>query len=163
MADEFTPITTQEQLDTVIKDRINRLNDKHARELNEAIAKYSDYEDLKQASADSAKVLKERDALIEELTGKVSNSESKLKELEKENGEYKVKTMKQVIAIDAGIPIQFADRLTGTTEEELKADAESLKSLFVKPASAPLADSSAASPDNGVMAAFRKMNPNIKL
>lgn len=159
MAEEFTPITSQEQFDNAIKERIGRLNEKHSKEMSEALAKYSDYEELKNAS----KNVSEYEKQIKELTERGDIFESKIKELTTENEGYKLKAMKQAIALDAGIPFEMAERLNGANEEELKADAEKLKPLFAAKQSAPLAEPSATNTDSGVMAAFRKMNPNIKL
>lgn len=140
---EFTPIETQEQLDKIIGERIERANRK-------AAEKYADYEDIKTANASLteqvaqlqsqiqpfAEQVKTKDALIEELTGKVHT--------------YETASVKTRIALEIGLPYQMANRLSGNTEEEIKADAEGLKALVnaqVQPA--PLGN-----PETGTKAAI---------
>lgn len=133
MAD-FKPITTQDELDAVLKDRIAR-----------EAAKYSDYETLKaakkeldelkgkkldeklsalQADYDKAKsTLADHEKIVTELTTRATKAEHSLKQRE--------------IAQANGIPYELADRIGGTTEEEMKKDAETL-AKFVKGAGSVL-------------------------
>ncbi len=83
-----------------------------------------------------AEQVKTKDALIEELTGKVHT--------------YETASVKTRIALEMGLPYQMANRLNGNTEEEIKADAEGLKALVnaqVQPA--PLGN-----PETGTKAAI---------
>lgn len=131
---EFKPITTQDELDAVLKDRIAR-----------EAAKYSDYETLKaakkeldelkgkkldeklsalQADYDKAKsTLADHEKIVTELTTRATKAEHSLKQRE--------------IAQANGIPYELADRIGGTTEEEMKKDAETL-AKFVKGAGSVL-------------------------
>ncbi len=124
----FTPIETQEDFDRAIAERLKRQKETLLKDL-------PDYEILKKTNAElenTVKTLQEQisntkdySAEIEELTGKV-----KL---------YEKNSLKVKFALQNGIPFNFADRLSGETEEEIKADAESLSEIFraSKPA-APL-------------------------
>lgn len=131
---EFKPITTQDELDAVLKDRIAR-----------EAAKYADYETLKaakkeldelkgkkldeklsalQADYDKAKsTLADHEKIVTELTTRATKAEHSLKQRE--------------IAQANGIPYELADRIGGTTEEEMKKDAETL-AKFVKGAGSVL-------------------------
>ena len=116
---EFKVITTQEEFDAAIADRLKR-----QKETIEA--KYVDYDQvhaenarLKQELADNKTALEKSSAdmgsltsQIEELTGKVSG--------------YELEKLKTTIALQNGIPYSLAGRLTGTTEEDILADAKSL-------------------------------------
>lgn len=113
MAEEFKVIETQEQLNAIIGERIARVE--------------------KKASEETAGLRKE----IETLTQGRKEDATKIADLEKSNKDYasKVKTyeaaaVKARIAKEYGIPDGLQDRLRGETEEELKADAESLKKLL---------------------------------
>ena len=66
------------------------------------------------------------------------------------------------IAREIGLPIDIADRISGTTEEEMRADATKLLA-FVKPTHSRQ-EFQAEMPDtmSGVERAFRAKNPNLK-
>lgn len=119
---EFRPITTQEELDAVISDRLKReretsakkyegwkspddiqkLMDDHAKELKK----------LQDAAAETEKVLKEKDDQIAE------------------SARYRTDLEKTRIALAAGLKIDYADRLRGENVDEWKADAEVLARDF---------------------------------
>lgn len=90
-------------------------------------AKPTDYDDLK-----SAKETLEKQ--VEELNEKHADYDNNLGQLQSKVKEYEVNTLKTRIASQVGIPVQYADRLRGETEEELKADAELLAPLTKQPA-----------------------------
>lgn len=120
---DFTPIETQEQLNAIIGERISRAEQK-------AAEKYSDYDDVKKQNDAYAKQLadlqeqlkkqdetmKGRQAEVDALTAKVQNFESS--------------SLKTRIALETGLPYKMAERLTGTTEEEVRADAEMMVKLM---------------------------------
>lgn len=157
MAEEFNPITTQEQLDSLIKERINRLNEKHQKELDEFKTKYSDYDELKTNSLNYSNDL-------EKLQKKVSDYETQIKEMDTKVKAYELHSVKQQIAIDAGIPLALADKLSGTTTEELRKDAEQMASYVVKDVRvAPMQAESAVKDADAVSAIFKQMNPHLKI
>ena len=59
-------------------------------------------------------------------------------EIKNELEKYKLKDLKTSVAIKAGIPLELAGRLSGETEEELKADAETLAEFVNKKPTLPL-------------------------
>lgn len=78
------------------------------------------------------------------------------KELEKE----RLTNLKTSIAVEAGIPLKLAGRLSGATEEEIKADAESFSEfvnkkqpLPMKPTEPPVNDK-----DSGLKEMLKNMN-----
>lgn len=141
--EDFKPITSQEELDAVIKDRLNRQNEKHSRELSEKLASF---EETKQK-------LSECEAKIGELTQSLEGNGTELTALKKQIEEkdamlsekealllaHERASAKNKIAREYGIPSELADRLTGTTEDELRADAESLKAVLGQSKVPPLA------------------------
>ena len=132
---DFTVIETQEQLNEVIGARIRKAEEKAEAK---AAEKYSDYEELKNQNEEFKKQ-------IQQLTDSVSESEKKLAEKDEalaESDGYRTALEKTRIAINAGLKIEYADRLQGTTAEEWKADAEALaKDFAASHVTAPLGSS----------------------
>ena len=104
---------------------VNKIMAEHGNAIT--AAKPTDYDDLKGAKETLEKQ-------VEELNGKYADYDNNLGQLQSKVKEYEVNTLKTRIAIQVGIPVQYADRLRGETEEELKADAELLAPLTKQPA-----------------------------
>lgn len=108
MAD-FTPIMTQEDFDNALSARL-------AREREKAVKPYADYEQIKSDLSTAQTTLGERDATIADLNVQLKSTRSDL--------------AKTRIALEKGLPMELANRLTGETEDELRSDADSLSKLF---------------------------------
>lgn len=134
MSDEFKAIETQEQLDSVIKDRLER-NDRKWSE------KYSGY-----LSPDEvASKTKELDDQITQLgnslnaaTEKAKTDADTIKGLEEKVKKYETASVKSRIAHELGIPYELANKLSGETEEEIRKDAEALKPFVTQKMVPPL-------------------------
>lgn len=113
MAEEFKAITTQEELDEVIKDRLKRERDKLSKEVEE---KYKDY-----------------DSLREELSKAKENS-AEIETLQKKLQAYEKAEMKRKVAMEYKIPYNLADRIQGDDEESMAEDAKNLQAYFKKEA-----------------------------
>lgn len=109
MAEEFRPITTQEELDAVIKDRLKRQE-------SSIRSEYADYEDLKKRSEAWQKSEEKYKADIDTLSGRVKG--------------YETDSVKRRIAHELELPYGAETRLFGETEEEIRKDAEGLKALI---------------------------------
>lgn len=149
---EFKVIETQEQLDTIIKSRLDREK-----------AKYSDYdtlvEKIKNLETENTNL---KQAITDKETSE-SSTASKIADLEKDVTAWKNKSLKQQIAIKNGLPFDLADRLQGDTEESLNEDAERLASLVsVKNYTQPLADKEPAFKEKGVDSAWRDVVKNLR-
>jgi DNA repair ATPase RecN len=161
---EFRPITTQEELDNVIKDRLNRQNEKHAREMAELSAKYEDYDAIKQQNGEYVQKMDGLNKQIEEVNALADGYVTQIAEKDEKIAQYETAMIKGRIAATFGLDPELANRLAGNTEEELTADAEKLSRIVGKSQRvAPLANSTNANGDDGVAAAFRKLNPNINI
>lgn len=87
------------------------------------------------------KLQSEKDKAISELTDKISKYEGldpeivkKMKaDMEVLNSENELLKTKVEVVAEVGLDIALIDRLKGKTKEEIKADAEQLKSLFKTP------------------------------
>lgn len=125
----FTVIETQEQLEKVIGERIRQITE---REERKAAEKYADYDSLKaqvaaltDQTAKQTETLNGNKATIEELTAKVHT--------------YETASVKTAVALEMGLPYQMASRLTGDTEDAIRADAQSmLEFIGTRKPSAPL-------------------------
>ncbi len=136
----FKTIETQEELDAILKDRLERQSKKYEGYLSPDEVKklkhgyeeklnsqpsyegYTSPDDLNQIKADY-------DKTISDLTD--------------ENTKLKTTALKQDIAYEYKIPRDMASRLNGTTEEELRKDADTLSSyISASTKVAPLADPS---------------------
>lgn len=82
--------------------------------------------------------------------------------LSAEKKSFELALLRLRTASEAGLPTELADRLTGSSEEELKKDAEKLASL-IKPAHQTRSHSTeSGSGLSGVEAAFYAKNPDLR-
>lgn len=149
---EFKAIETQEQLNAIIKARLDREKEK-----------YADYDQL----AEKIKKLETENTSLKQTISDKETSESttasKIADLEKDVTTWKQKSLKQQIAMKNGLPFDLADRLQGDSEESLNEDAERLASLVkVKTYTQPLADKEPNVETNGIDSAWRDVLKNLK-
>ncbi len=115
----FKTIETQEQLDAIITERLERQKES-------LLKPYADYESIKKENGELKTTLS---TLQSELDGTKGLSEQ-VNELTEKVKEYETNSLKVKYALEHGIPYKFASRISGATEDEIKADAESLKEVF---------------------------------
>lgn len=146
---DFTPINTQEELDAVIRSRLERERNK-----------FADYDELKTAKADLEKALASAKAKAESDS---KTQAQKIAELEKQNKEYAAAAVKSRIAIEMGIPMDIKDRLCGETEEEIRKDAERIAPLFANRQQSQLPlHNPESEPATPIDAAWRKLLEQTK-
>lgn len=120
---EFKTIETQEELDAIIKDRLAR----NTKTVTAEVAKqYEGYI----SPDDAAKGKKALEDEIEKLKGKIKDKDTSIADLTAKNAAYETTRLKEKIAREAGIPAEMADRISGTNEDEYKADAAMLAKLI---------------------------------
>ena len=154
---EFTPITTQEQLDKVIGERIAGVK-----------AKYEGFEDYKKKAEDYDALKEKSDgfeqqiaALNKEINGDGEKNLGYKKQLEEAQGkikEFETSSLKMRIAHENGIPYELAGRLSGSDEEAIKKDAETMAKKKDVP---PLAGGDPQKIDNK-KTAMKNMLANLK-
>jgi len=152
---EFKVIETQDQLDAIIKTRLERNEKKITESLTAQFnEKYNGW-----VSPDDVKSYTDK---IEELTKASETSAQTIADLTSKISTLETSRAKMDIAREIGLPIDIADRISGTTEEEMRADATKLLA-FVKPTHSRQ-EFQAEMPDtmSGVERAFRAKNPNLK-
>lgn len=138
------PITTQEELDAIIGERL-------AQKDRSIEKKYGDYEETKKKVAEYEASLAEQSKLVEEASKKAESHEKLVAELTEKVKRYETDSVKTKIAHELKLPYELAGRLSGTTEDEIRADAENLSRLLsAQREPAPLADTeSVKSGDSG--------------
>ena len=120
---EFTPIETQEQFDAMVKERVERAKKSTAKEFETQL---KDLEGIKEQLTSKDSEIEALKAKITDFEGAKKANEESFNSMQKELSELKLKALKTNVAIEAGLPADLADRLTGEDEETLKADAEKL-------------------------------------
>lgn len=158
----FKPIETQEELDRIISERLERDRKKYEGYMSaEDVQKLKNtYESNMQTETDKYTTLeKEKEDLMAKLKG------------------YEVGTLKTKVALANGLPIGITDYLKGETEEELTESAKTLATFFTTPKaepeqkpqepegtpSAPLGTNAQGGTIDGVEKRFMELNPSLKI
>lgn len=118
---DFKPIETQEELDRIIQDRLNRQKEK-----------YSDYDKIKTRNAELETKVGTLESTIEESSNAAKTHEQIVADLNAKIAGYETSSLRTRIALQNGLPLDLADRLVGEDEASIKADAERL-AAFMKP------------------------------
>ena len=152
---EFTPITSQEEFDNKISERLNRQK--------EALTKqYADYDDLKAKCTDYETQIGSLTKDAEEKAKAYAETDAKIAEYETRIKGYESASLKTRVAHEIGLPYELASRLTGESEEEIRKDAETLVQLVKKPQpAAPLANPE-TKPADSIHASTREMLEKLK-
>lgn len=153
---EFTPITTQEQFDAAIADRLKQERENQSK-------KYSDYDALKQKTAEQEQQIAAMTKEASERNKKYAGYDKTVAELNAKIKGYETDSVKRRIAHETGIPYELAGRLTGETEDDIRKDAEGFAKLLgrtTNPAS-PLRDTETGEPD-GVTAGLKELLHKMK-
>jgi len=154
---EFTPITTQEEFDAAIKDRLTRDREAQAKKVAE---KYADYDDLKTKAADYEKQIAD---YAEKLKGS-EEKDKKIAELEGTVKKHETSALRIKIAHEAGLDYNLASRLTGESEEEIRADAKSLSETIgkMKTSAAPAKSTEPAGGADNTKAGYQTLLSSLK-
>lgn len=115
MAEEFTPIETQEAFDAAIKDRIDRAK-------NSVREEYRDYETFK-AKAE------EYDTKAAEFQASITAKDSEIKELKGKVARYETDSVKTALAAEYHLEPGLKEFLIGKDEKEWRESAEKLAAM----------------------------------
>lgn len=123
---EFKVIETQEDFDKAIQERLARKDKEFSEFKEKASASEAEYKKRLDEAANTIKSLNEKiaghDSVVSDLTARATKAEGSL--------------LRVKVAHENGVPMELAERLVGSTAEELAADAKSFAS-YMAPASAP--------------------------
>lgn len=103
---------TQSELNAILTDRLSRER-----------GKYSDYEELKSKAAQFDAAEEARKTELQKVTEKAEALQKKLDEITKAN---EIRTMKDRVASQTGLPADMLEFLTGEDEESCMAQARKL-------------------------------------
>ncbi len=123
---DFTPIETQEALDAILKERLNRQEER----LKKQYEGYSSADDVASIKAKYEKQISDLDASYAKKAETYANYDKEKAELEKKIATYETNSVKMRVAHETGLSYELVDRLKGSTEEEIRKDAESLVGLI---------------------------------
>lgn len=153
---EFTPITTQEQFDAAIGERLKRERETVAK-------KYGDYDDIKGKVADYERQIGDLTREAAEKAKTYAGYESTLAELNAKVKGYETSSVKMRIAHELGIPYELADRLSGDNEGDIRRDAESLSKILTRPnnQTAPMRSHEPAGGGDSKTAALRALTTQL--
>ena len=114
----FKPIETQEELNGIIKDRIER----ERKTTEKRFEGWFSPEDHAKAIEDANKAFDDYKKLHE-------GDEQTIRDLKAKNKEYETASLKSRIAHEVGLSYEWISRIGGEDEASIRADAESLKRL----------------------------------
>lgn len=155
MADLEKAITTQEELDAILADRLKRKDEQLAK-------KYGDYEEMKKRLQTYENDIATYTKQLEEANKKSATYDKTVADLNAKIKGFETDSVKRKIARETGVPFELAGRLSGETEEDIRKDAEGLvKVINAGQPAAPLASTETAAV-NGTDAAYKKMLDNLK-
>ena len=123
---DFKIIETQEDFDKAIQSRLKQKD----RELADKYKDYLSPDDVTALKADYDKQLEDANKLVEEANQKLSTFDETVSNLTQRAETAENKLLKNKVAYENKLPIELSDRLIGSTEEELKADAEKLSGIL---------------------------------
>lgn len=123
---DFKAIETQEELDRIIQERLSRQKESLEKQ-------YSGYDELKGRYSELEKEVGTYKSTAEQLSESVKLFDQEKSELNAKIASYETASLRTKIALQNGLPFDLADRLVGTDEESLKADAERLAGFVSKP------------------------------
>ena len=106
---------------------------------------------------------------VNALTGEKESLQTQINEKDGKIAQYEIDSVKTRVARELGLPYDSVGFIQGADEEAIKKSAESLKAIVeankqpTKQPAPPLGNPETPPEEDGVTAAFKKMNPNIKL
>ena len=155
----FTPITTQEELNSVIKDRLERER-----------SKFEGYETYKQKAKEFDSLKKTSDGFeqtIAQLNKLIDGDEKtpgykkQIETLQAQVKKYESDSVKTRIALESGLPYALAQKLSGDTEDAIRQDAKNLAGYLKGPQVAPAASNDPPEFTDKAKAAVKRMVANI--
>ena len=148
---DFKAIESQEELDKIIKDRLERAEKKAREEMQGLI------DSLKSENAG----LKEENTNYQKQLEGIGEKDKTISSLEGEIESYKKAELRRKVAIDNNIPYTLADRIIGDDEESMAEDAKRLAEFVGKKDYAPpLRNYESKEPDS-VDGAFKNLLSNL--
>ncbi len=134
MSETFKIIETQEDLDKIIQKRLAQKD----REVAEIYKDYLSPEKAAELKAEYEKKVEDATKALESINAKLADHDKVVSDLTQRAQTAETKLLKGRIAHESGLPYELANRLMGSTEEELKQDAQALTAIIKPSQTAPL-------------------------
>lgn len=154
---EFKIIETQEQLDEIIKGRINRERES----LSKKYEGYISPEDYQNKIKEYETSISGYSTKLKEANDKIENHTKELAERDSQIKAYETDSVKTRIANELGLSYAAISFLQGEDEEAIRKSAETLKALVGTNDVAPLATNEVI-PSNDEDAALKRTLKNLK-
>jgi hypothetical protein len=120
---EFTPITSQEQFDSMVKERLARNDEKWAK-------KYEGYISPEDVKSKYDKQIADLTTSLDAAAKKQAAHDKELADRDAQIKTYETRANRARIAHEEGLSYDAIDFLKGDTEAEIKASASALKNLM---------------------------------
>ena len=161
----FTLINTQEEFDAAIADRLSRDRAKYAKQFEVEMKEkgWKTTEEVASLTKDLTDKVAALTAQLQAQTETINGHQAEVDDLNAKLHNYETASVKTRIAHETGIPYEMASRLTGETEDEIRADAQSLSRLMRQ--SEPIAPAASTEPGSvdPKEAGMRDMLRNLKI
>ena len=157
MGEEHSSITTQEQLNGILNERLKRERESTAKKFEGWISPDDQAKSLADLQKQLADITKSSEALAKKYAGydkDLADRDAKIKG-------YETASEKTQIALSLGLPYEMANRLKGETKEDIQKDAEALKSLMAPKNAAPASSTEPEGVDKKT-AAYKQMLEKIQ-
>lgn len=122
---EFTAITSQEQLDSVIGDRLKRSEEKWQKKYEGFLSP----EEVEAKMSDLQKQLNDTTNALDSINKKSATYEKDLAERDAKIKGFEVSSLKHKIAHEIGLSYDAVDFIQGDDEETIRSSADKFKSL----------------------------------
>lgn len=122
------------------KEVVDQIMKEHGKAIQ--AAKPEDYDEVKKQKQSLEQQLQDLQTTLASKDEEYKEFESSISELTSKVKNYEEKELKLRIAHEHQIPFELAERLSGDTEEDIKADAEKLSSFVSKKTILPLKEES---------------------
>jgi len=122
----FETITTQEQFDEMVKDRLARAEEKYAKRYEGFVSA----DDVEKIKADYEKQISDLNGAIDAASKKAAKYDTDIAERDAKIKNYETASVKTRIAHEAGLSYDAIEFLRGEDEESIKKSAEGLKALL---------------------------------
>ena len=152
---EFTAITTQEEFDKAIQERLKR-------EKETLEKKYADYEEIKTKNQTMEAEVGTLKSALSEANKKTEGHDKNIAELNAKITGYETANLRTKIALQHGIPYDLASRLVGEDEKTITEDAKKLAELVKQKDPVPPLKDTEGNAENKD-GAYKSLLNNLKL
>lgn len=120
---EFTAITSQEQLDAVIGDRLKRSEEKWSKKFEGFISP----EEVSTKTADYEKKITELNSALDTASKQMEKHAAELEERDKKIKSFETRELKQRAILEAGFTLDALDLVQGDDEETIASSIDALR------------------------------------